>query len=29
MFHCSIENLCGAFQLHALPLKKKKEKKEI
>lgn len=19
MFHCRIENLCGAFQLHALP----------
>lgn len=28
MFHCSIENLCGAFQLHALPLKKKKKKKK-
>lgn len=26
MFHCRIENLCGAFQLHALPLKKKIKK---
>lgn len=29
MFHCSIENLCGAFQLHTLPLKKKRKKRNL
>lgn len=28
MFHCRIENLCGAFQLHALPLKKKSRRSQ-